>query len=91
MAILASSVSSSPLSDFQVLFAQFTRQTHCLLFARADVCLIRPFCFLPETEESHAAHCIFFSVYNTSPPPAKVQKRGRTMVALKIIYSAHEK
>lgn len=41
MAILASSVSSSPLSDFQVLFAQFTRQTHCLLFARADVYLIQ--------------------------------------------------
>lgn len=59
MVLLASSVSSSRLSDFQVLFAQFTRQTHCLLFAMADVCLIQHLLLL--SPAGGKSHCSPFS------------------------------
>lgn len=64
---------------------------HSLLFARADVCLIQHLLLPSQAWGESYCSLYFLSVYNTSALPAKVQKRGRTLVALKIIYPSHKK
>lgn len=85
MVLLASSVSSSPLSDFQVLFAQFTRQTHCLLFARADVCLIQHLLLL--SPAGGKSHCSLFSLLFTTPLPRqpRCRKEGQWRSSWQVI------
>lgn len=88
MTILAFSVLSSPRCDFQVLFAQFTRQTHCLLFARADVCLIHHL-LLPSLG-SGKSYCSLYFHFCLHHLPFTSQGTGREKgqwLLLMLIYS----